>query len=63
MPIRLAIVDDDQVLARTLMQELETFPDVTNFRLANSGLTFVSDLKLKGDLLPDVVLWIFPWEQ
>ncbi len=56
MPIRLAIVDDDQVLARTLMRELEKFPDIINFQLSDSGLTFVSELKSEEKLLPDVVL-------
>ena len=56
MFIRLAFVDDDQVLARTLMHELENYQDIVNSRLSDSGLTFVAELKPSGEQCPDVVL-------
>jgi DNA-binding NarL/FixJ family response regulator len=55
MPIRLAIIDDNQTLAKTLKRELMEFPEISSITLSASGLDFVSGLAL-ATTNPDVVL-------
>ena len=55
MPIRIAIVDDDQVLANSLKQELEIFTDIECISVSPSGFTFVANLAA-ATALPDIVV-------
>lgn len=55
MFIRLAIVDDDQVLAKTLKRVLEEYEELQSIQVYASGLDFVEGLS-HHQLLPDVVL-------
>ncbi len=55
MSIHLAIVDDDQTLAKTLKRELQEFPEIGSIVLSSSGFNFVSALTKESEQ-PDVVL-------
>jgi DNA-binding NarL/FixJ family response regulator len=54
MPIKLAIVDDNQTLASMLKQELIDFPEISSIALFASGFGFIRHLNSRS--LPDVVL-------
>lgn len=55
MPIQLAIVDDDQTLARLLKRELMDFPEIDSIELFSGGFGFVNQLHT-STTLPGVVL-------
>ncbi len=56
MPMRVAIVDDDQLFATSLKVKLEGFSEVESITLAVSGEDFVHGLKKSGAVHPQVVL-------
>jgi len=55
MQIRLAIVDDDQRLAKILKRELMDFPQIGSIELFSGGFGFVNQLQTASSL-PHVVL-------
>ena len=56
MPIRLAIIDDDQTLAKSLKQELAEFQEIDTITVASSGEDFVNRLANGKVEPPHVVL-------
>ncbi|MBY0435040.1 MAG: response regulator transcription factor [Cyclobacteriaceae bacterium] len=56
MPIRVAIIDDDQTLARNLRQELAEYPDIDTVTISTSGTEFVNKLSTDVSTHPQVVL-------
>ena len=56
MPICIAIIDDDQTLAKSLKRELAEFPEIDTITLASSGEDFVNRLASGEVEVPQVVL-------
>jgi len=56
MLVRLAIIDDDQTLAKSLKRELAEFSEMNTITLAASGEEFVNRLSTGEAVPPDVVL-------
>jgi DNA-binding NarL/FixJ family response regulator len=56
MPIRVAIIDDDQTLAKSLKHEIAEFPEIDTVAVAASGEEFVNRLATGALEPPHVVL-------
>lgn len=56
MPIHIAIIDDDQTLAKSLKRELAEYSEIDTITIAASGIDFVNRLATGAAKQPHVVL-------